>query len=345
MLQIRNWANELAAVFEQLYTNRVVPLQVEGDSGDDSPAKPKKKKASTQASKISSKLSAAALAAATAAAPGGSKQKGAKGSKEQQQQRQQSMLSSGDADAGDGPPAKKKRGRTSAAAAAATAAAAGLCPPAKPLSRAEEAARHHCIQQARQLLQRTTLPFAVGAHTVVSLGSLSQKLGFHSADALYPAGYRASYALFVPLDDSGYPAEGVGSRPGGSWPRAYSKKSHVPLVSLPPPPRVLLHFSCSIAEAEGGGAAFRVSTPAALLAQSDSPAAAWTVAAESVALAGKRTQWRLRRCKALLNHLCCHPDIMAFLTAVDPEDAPDYAQVIARPVHMGIIDERLKCGR
>jgi Bromodomain/F/Y-rich N-terminus len=343
MLQIRDWANELSKMFEQLYTNRVVPLQAEldGDSDDDSPAtKPKKKKQSTQVSKISSKLSAAALAAATAVSSS------AKG-KSAQQSNASSAAAGADAEAA-APPAKKKRGRTSAAAAAAaaaTAAAAGLCPPTKPLSRAEEAARHHCVQQARQLLQRTTLPFAVGAHTVVSLGSLSQKLGFHSSDALYPAGYRASYALFVPLDDSGYPAEGVGSRPGGSWPRAYSKKSHVPLVSLPPPPRVLLHFSCSIAEAESGGAAFRVSTPAALLAQGDSPQAAWAVAAESVALAGKRVQWRLRRCKALLNHLCCHPDIMAFLNAVDPEDAPDYAQVIARPVHMGIIDERLKCGR
>ncbi|CAM9843593.1 unnamed protein product, partial [Laminaria digitata] len=89
---------------------------------------------------------------------------------------------------------------------------------------------------------------------------------------------------------------------------------------------------------------FQVEHCGQLLAEAASGAVAWRATMQLDKALARRTVFRLVRCKSVLNRLCCSGDSIAFLERVNPTQVPGYHNKIFRPIHMRLVDERLKRG-
>ncbi|CAN0369148.1 unnamed protein product, partial [Ectocarpus sp. 12 AP-2014] len=89
---------------------------------------------------------------------------------------------------------------------------------------------------------------------------------------------------------------------------------------------------------------FQVEHCGQLLAEAASGIEAWRACLQLDGALARRTVYRLVRCKSVLNRLCCNEDVIAFLESVDPAEVPGYHTKITRPVHMRLVDQRLKRG-
>ncbi|CAM9192953.1 unnamed protein product, partial [Scytosiphon promiscuus] len=178
----------------------------------------------------------------------------------------------------------------------------------------EEAFRKKCIKQAQRLLRKTLMPFRSGPYEVTCFGSVSPRPGFHTEAFIFPVGYRCTQSRFVRSNAKQYPGK-----------------------------KLVIRCDSEVVEGEDSPL-FRVEHCGQLLAEARSGVQAWRACVQMDSALARRTVFRLVRCKSVLNRLCCSADVIAFLESVDPAEVPGYHTKITRPVHMRLVDERLKRG-